>query len=46
MEIIITSIIVLLACFIIYKNIRSSSKGKCSNCSSCNKKCSQNKELS
>lgn len=38
MEILITIGIALLAIFIIYKNIKTSSKGKC-NCGSCSKSC-------
>ena len=46
MEIFITILIVLVAIFIIYKNIQSSSKGQC-NCSGCSKSgknCSCNKK--
>lgn len=38
MEILITIGIVILAAFIIYKNIKKSSKGEC-NCGSCSSKC-------
>ncbi|MFR3909962.1 MAG: FeoB-associated Cys-rich membrane protein [Clostridium paraputrificum] len=38
MEILITAGIVTLAIFIIYKNIKTSSKGKC-NCGTCSKNC-------
>lgn len=43
MEIAITIVIVALAAIIIYKNIKSSTKGQC-NCSDCNKKCSRRVE--
>lgn len=42
MEILITGVILLAAGFIIYKNIKSSSKGKC-NCGDCSKSCSSRK---
>ncbi|MDS0524735.1 FeoB-associated Cys-rich membrane protein [Clostridium sp. SHJSY1] len=42
MEILITGVIIVAAIFIISKNIKSSSKGKC-NCSDCSKKCSSRK---
>lgn len=38
MEILITVLIALLASFIIYKNIKKSSKGNC-NCGSCSSHC-------
>ena len=41
MEIIVTILIVLLAGFIIFKSVRNSSDGKCSNCSGCSKECSR-----
>jgi hypothetical protein len=40
MEIIVTILIVLLAGFILFKSIKSSSNGKCSNCSGCSRSCS------
>lgn len=40
MEIVITGVIVALAAYILYKNIKSSYRGKC-NCAGCNKKCSR-----
>ncbi|SFU56818.1 Virus attachment protein p12 family protein [Clostridium sp. DSM 8431] len=43
MEIIITIAIVLLAVFIIFKNIKKSSKGEC-NCGHCSKSCPARKE--
>ncbi|SHF19282.1 FeoB-associated Cys-rich membrane protein [Clostridium fallax] len=43
MEIIITLVIVALAIFIIYKNLKRSSKGEC-NCNSCNSHCSKYKD--
>ena len=42
MEILVTVGIVALAIFIIYKNIKTSSKGKC-NCSGCSKDCPSRK---
>ncbi|MBP1888857.1 ferrous iron transport protein B [Clostridium moniliforme] len=42
MEIIITAGIVILAAFIIYKNVKKSSSGQC-NCGSCNKNCPSRK---
>jgi hypothetical protein len=42
MEILITGAIVIVAGFIIYKNVKNSSKGKC-NCSDCSKSCSLRK---
>ena len=44
MEIFITILIILIAVFIIYKNIRKSSKGYC-NCGSCSSHCPKNKKL-
>lgn len=43
MEILITLGIIALAGFIIYKNIKTSSKGKC-NCGSCSKNCPVRKD--
>ncbi|MBD7911367.1 MULTISPECIES: FeoB-associated Cys-rich membrane protein [Clostridium] len=42
MEILITGAIVLIAGFIIYKNVKNSSKGKC-NCGDCSKNCPSRK---
>ena len=43
MEILITIIIILLAIFIIFKNLSKSSKGNC-NCGSCSSHCPKYKE--
>ncbi|MGL5245137.1 MAG: FeoB-associated Cys-rich membrane protein [Sarcina sp.] len=38
MEILVTAIIILLVVFILYKNVKKSSKGQC-NCGGCSSKC-------
>lgn len=43
MEILITAVIVVIAAYIIYKNVKKSSKGEC-NCGSCHKNCPSRKK--
>lgn len=43
MEIFITTLIFILVLYILFKNIKASSKGKC-NCSNCSSKCSNYKK--
>lgn len=45
MEIFVTILIVLLAGFILFKSVRSSSDGKCGNCSGCTKECSHDRGI-
>ncbi|MBW6411247.1 FeoB-associated Cys-rich membrane protein [Clostridium sp. YB-6] len=45
MEILVTIIIFIFAIYIIFKNIKNSSKGKC-NCGSCSKHCPTRKDKS